>query len=115
MEHYQVNLPIDTNLNTQINNEMSSNETNFNMKLNGVNKVYSNGVNALVDYNISIKKGEIMGLLGPNGAGKSTTFNILTMREQRSSGNISILGNDIADLNQSDLINMSMCPQENMI
>mmetsp|Transcript_34422 Transcript_34422/g.29033 ORF Transcript_34422/g.29033 Transcript_34422/m.29033 type:complete len:86 (+) Transcript_34422:48-305(+) len=85
------------------------------MSLNGVNKVYSNGVNALVDYNIFIRKGEIMGLLGPNGAGKSTTFNILTMREQRSSGTISILGNDIKDLQQSELKNISMCPQENMI
>lgn len=56
-----------------------------------------------------------MGLLGPNGAGKSTTFNIITMREQKSTGNINILGKDSTDIIQSDLINVSICPQENMI
>lgn len=56
-----------------------------------------------------------MGLLGPNGAGKSTTFNILTMREQKSTGLIKIMGQDITNISQSDLINVSICPQENMI
>lgn len=56
-----------------------------------------------------------MGLLGPNGAGKSTTFNILTMREQKSTGTINILGKDVSNITQSDLVNVSICPQENMI
>lgn len=64
---------------------------------------------------MQIKKGEIIGLLGPNGAGKSTTFNILTMKEQKSTGKIKFLGKDISNIAQSDLVNMSICPQENMI
>lgn len=56
-----------------------------------------------------------MGLLGPNGAGKSTTFNILTMREQRSDGDIKMLQTELINIQQKDLKNVSICPQENMI
>jgi len=56
-----------------------------------------------------------MGLLGPNGAGKSTTFNIVTMREQRSDGVIKMLHTELVDIQQKDLTNVSICPQENMI
>ena len=45
-----------------------------------VNKVFQKKylkVNALINFNIKMKKGSIHGLLGPNGAGKSTFINIL--------------------------------------
>ncbi len=35
-------------------------------------------VEALIDANFSIEKGELVGLIGPNGAGKSTTVKLLT-------------------------------------
>jgi len=38
----------------------------------------STSVEALVDLNLEVKRGEIFGFLGPNGAGKSTTLKILT-------------------------------------
>jgi len=51
-----------------------------------------------------------MGLLGPNGAGKSTTFNIITARIPRSSGNV-ILNNNDLDKSFIDLFNdIGVCP-----
>ena len=40
---------------------------------------------------LCVKKGEVFGLLGPTGAGKTTTFNMLSMRTQRSDGEIRLL------------------------
>ena len=53
-------------------------------------KVYS-GFAAVKNNTFCVKKGEIFGLLGPNGAGKSTTFNVLSMRSQRSGGEVRLL------------------------
>jgi branched-chain amino acid transport system ATP-binding protein len=36
------------------------------------------GLKALVDYNLDLRDGEILGVIGPNGAGKTTLFNVMT-------------------------------------
>ena len=36
------------------------------------------GLKAVQDFNVQIRKGELVGLIGPNGAGKTTVFNMLT-------------------------------------
>jgi len=36
------------------------------------------GLKALVDYNLDLREGEILGVIGPNGAGKTTLFNVMT-------------------------------------
>lgn len=36
------------------------------------------GLKAVSDFDIKIKKSELIGLIGPNGAGKTTVFNLLT-------------------------------------
>jgi ABC-2 type transport system ATP-binding protein len=45
--------------------------------------------------NLEIEKGEIFGLLGPNGAGKSTTINMICGLLTPSSGEVSIMGENI--------------------
>ena len=50
------------------------------------------GLVAVSNFNLSLKKGELVGLIGPNGAGKTTLFNMLTGVYQPTSGTITFLG-----------------------
>jgi len=50
---------------------------------------------ALVNLNLDVEPGEILGFLGPNGAGKSTTVKILTGMIQASSGEATVAGFDV--------------------
>ena len=43
---------------------------------------------------LHVGEGEILAFLGPNGAGKTTTIEILEGFRKRSSGNVSVLGED---------------------
>ena len=36
------------------------------------------GLRAVSDFDLSVRKGEILSLIGPNGAGKTTVFNVVT-------------------------------------
>ena len=45
-----------------------------------------------IDFEVA--PGEVFGLLGPNGAGKTTTVEILEGYRTRTSGIVSVLGND---------------------
>lgn len=36
------------------------------------------GLLALAEYNLRLRRGEILGVIGPNGAGKTTLFNVMT-------------------------------------
>ena len=44
------------------------------------------GLKAVQDFNMEIRKGELVGLIGPNGAGKTTVFNLLTGVYQPTEG-----------------------------
>ena len=56
--------------------------------LKNVNKIFHD-THAVMDLNISLKKGEIYGLLGANGAGKTTTFRMILGLYEQTSGEIS--------------------------
>ena len=47
------------------------------LALHGVGKVFSNGVTALSDVNLTIREGEFLSLLGPSGCGKSTALRLI--------------------------------------
>ena len=51
---------------------------------------------ALIDLDLRVEPGEILGFLGPNGAGKSTTVKILTGLMPADSGRALVAGHDIA-------------------
>lgn len=53
------------------------------------------GLQAVDNFNLKIKKGELYGLIGPNGAGKTTVFNLLTGVYKPDSGKIELGGEDI--------------------
>ena len=52
---------------------------------------------AVLELNLELKKGEVLGFLGPNGAGKTTTMRMLTGNLAPSAGSISICGIDLLD------------------
>lgn len=52
-------------------------------------------VNALVDANFRVRKGEIFGYLGPNGCGKTTTVRLFATLIAPTSGMASVFGYDV--------------------
>ncbi|MEG0239216.1 MAG: ABC transporter ATP-binding protein [Anaerorhabdus sp.] len=70
-------------------------KSNLAIKVNHVSKTYNNGVQALCDFNLEVKEGEVFTLLGENGAGKSTIIKILTTLMDKTSGDIEIFDCDI--------------------
>src|SRR5690606_6054570 len=52
---------------------------------------------ALVDLDLRVEPGEILGFLGPNGAGKSTTVKILTGLIRPTSGRAWVAGYDVVE------------------
>ena len=52
---------------------------------------------AVLEIDLELKKGEVLGFLGPNGAGKTTTMRMLTGNLAPSAGSISICGIDLLD------------------
>jgi ABC-2 type transport system ATP-binding protein len=62
--------------------------------LNHVTKRFPNGVIALDDLCLTLRRGEVVALLGPNGAGKSTAVKLLMGLSSPTSGTVRIFGAD---------------------
>lgn len=69
--------------------------------LKNVNKKYKNGVNAVYDFSLKIKKGEFVFIIGGSGSGKSTIIKMLYREEKPTSGEIIIGGKNVALLRNS--------------
>lgn len=63
-----------------------------------VEKQYKNGVTALYNLNLSIKKGEFVFVIGASGSGKSTLIKMMYREERPSRGQMIIGGIDVAKL-----------------
>ncbi len=53
------------------------------------------GVHALRDVTLELRRGEIVGLIGPNGAGKSTLVNVLSGFDRPTTGTVVLEGRDV--------------------
>lgn len=69
------------------------------LKLNNVSKNFG-GVQAVTDFSIDVKKGDIAGIIGPNGAGKTTIFNLISGVYKNDGGTIKLNDEDITGLEQ---------------
>ena len=65
------------------------------LSLHHIDKIYDNNVQAVYDFNIDIKDGELIVLVGPSGCGKSTTLRMVAGLEDISRGNLLLDGRDI--------------------
>jgi len=70
---------------------MSENDTTPVVEMRHINKSFG-AVNALVDVNLVLYPGEILGLVGDNSAGKSTLMKIMTGAYHRDSGEVLVGG-----------------------
>ena len=76
------------------------------IELNDVSKYWSD-VKAVDKFNLKIEQGDFVVLLGPSGCGKSTTLRLIAGLEDVSSGEITIDGNNVNNLDPSSR-NISM-------
>ncbi len=71
------------------------------IKFKDVDKTYKNGVNAVYDMNLSIKKGDFVFIIGASGSGKSTMIKMLYREERPSNGEIILGGINVAKVKNS--------------
>ena len=68
------------------------------IRLKNINKIYKNGVTAIHDLSLNIKKGEFVFIIGKTGCGKSTLIKMLYREEKPTKGKILVGGIDVAKL-----------------
>lgn len=78
------------------------------LSVQGVTKIYSNGVIANKDVDFTVQKGEVHALTGENGAGKSTLMKILFGIETPDEGLIEYKGKPISFKGPNDAIKVGV-------
>ena len=68
------------------------------IRIKNVKKVYKNGVTAVNDVSLNIKKGEFVFIIGETGCGKSSLIKMLYREEKPTSGQILLGGIDVGKL-----------------
>ncbi|SDO35938.1 ABC transporter ATP-binding protein [Vreelandella arcis] len=80
--------------------------------INGLNKTYKGGFQALSHVDLTIQRGEIFALLGPNGAGKTTLISVVCGLVTPSEGEVLVDGYDnVTDYRQARE-RIGLVPQE---
>jgi len=82
------------------------------ISIDGLDKTYEGGFQALVGVDLEIHRGEIFGLLGPNGAGKTTLINIVCGIVNPTGGRVCVDGFDIVEEFRETRSRIGLVPQE---
>ena len=72
------------------------------LNLQHLDKIYDNKVQAVYDFNLDVKDGELIVLVGPSGCGKSTTLRMVAGLEDISAGHLLLDGKDITQTPAKD-------------
>ena len=97
------NNTINKSVDLQNQKNSKENSTEFMVRLRSVTKTYANGANALIDANLSIKKGEFLFITGPSGSGKSTLLKLLYGEELATQGEVIVDECDLSGLRGDNL------------
>lgn len=73
------------------------------IRLHRVRREYADGVVALCDVDLDIRRGEMVAIVGPSGSGKSTMLNVMGTLDRPSAGQVVIDGFDVAALADREL------------
>lgn len=78
------------------------------VEINGVNHIYNGAfaVQALVDLNLDIYRGDFASVMGPSGSGKTTLLNLIGGIDHPTEGSIKVGGVEITEMNNSELSDM---------
>ena len=85
---------------------------NNQITIKNLSKVYDNGLNALKNINLNIRKGEIFAMLGPNGAGKTTLISIICGIVNPTSGEVKVDDFNIINDYRETRSRIGLVPQE---
>lgn len=83
------------------------------LELKNLTKTYGKN-RGVINLNLTINEGEIVGFIGPNGSGKSTTMRTVLGFQSITSGAIELFGKDISLLKEKNLANIGYMPSETM-
>ena len=72
------------------------------LKLQHLEKIYDNKVQAVYDFNLDVSDGELIVLVGPSGCGKSTTLRMVAGLEDITNGKLLIDDRDITAMPPKD-------------
>ena len=72
------------------------------LSLQHIDKIYDNKVQAVFDFNLDVRDGELIVLVGPSGCGKSTTLRMVAGLEDISAGHLLLDGRDITQTPAKD-------------
>lgn len=80
------------------------------IRAHGVTRTF-NGHAAVHDVTFSVGEGSILGLIGPSGSGKTTTVRMLAGTLARSSGDLTVMGEDPARFSRRTRNRLAYMPQ----
>jgi phosphonate transport system ATP-binding protein len=76
------------------------------VRIEGLTKVFPNGVVALSDVSLEVKEGEFLVVLGLSGSGKSTLLRCINRLIDPTAGRIRVLGEEVTTLSGTSLRRM---------
>ncbi|MEL0648120.1 ABC transporter ATP-binding protein [Pseudoalteromonas agarivorans] len=85
---------------------------NIALNIEGLTKVYKNGVEAIKGVDLQVNEGDFFALLGPNGAGKSTTIGVISSLVNKTKGNVEVFGHNIDTDLEAAKAHLGLVPQE---
>lgn len=76
------------------------------LKISNLFKSYEKGKNIFEDFNVEVKKGNIVAIVGPSGSGKSTLLHMIAGLDRHVKGEILFNGYDISKMSDGKIAKM---------